>query len=176
MIGRCARGWGVTPAELICHVPLERDDADRSNERLQLSRLLARPADPPLTTAQAQARISSQLPMSAKLGYATQVIDNSGTLQDLTAQVDRLVRRWRAQQGGPTGWWWRLCWLLPPLGLVAGGICLLQNWWNAKKRSGRRRGRGEVDRRIGGDEEGERIELTDRSGRRRNTGSSVGSD
>lgn len=156
----------------LCLAITPRCHAKFRNERLQLSRLLDRPSDPPLTPAQAQSRISSQLPMSSKLNYATQVIDNSGSIQDLNLQIDRLIKRWKAQQGGNSGWWWRLCWIVPPLGLVAGGLCLLQNWWNAK-RSGRRRGRGEVDKRLG--TEGESIELRDRR-RRRNTGSSVGSD
>lgn len=155
----------------------EHYNANARNERLQLTRLLARPSDPPLTPAQAKSRISAQLPLSQKLSYATQVLDNSGTQSDLSTQVDRLVKRWKAQQGGETGWWWRLCWLIPPVGLAAGAICLLQGWWRAGKRNNRRRGRGEVDRRLGG-EEGESIELRERgaTGRRRNTGSSVGSD
>ena len=155
--------------------------AHTRNERLQLSRLLARPSNPPLTTQQAQSRIQSQLPLSQKLTYATQVIDNSGTLQDLHAQVDRLVKRWKKQQGGESGWWWRLCWLVPPMGITAGAISLIKGWWAASRKAGRK-SRGEVRRRpgqIGDDEEGERIELKERgqgSGRRRNTGSSVGSD
>ena len=150
--------------------------SDDSNERLQLSRLLARPSNPPLTAPQAKSRIASQLPLSQKLSYATQVLDNSGTPADLSSQVDRLVKRWKAQQGGESGWWWRLCWLIPPVGLAAGAICLIQGWWRAGKRKDRRRGRGEVDRRLGGGD-GESIELKERGeGRRRNTGSSVGSD
>jgi dephospho-CoA kinase len=141
------------------------------NEKLQLSRLLARPSDPPLTPAQASSRISSQLPLSQKLSYATQVIDNSGTQADLTAQIDRLVARWKAQQGGSSGWWWRICWLIPPLGLSAGALCLLQTWWRGSAaEKGRRRGRGEIDHRpkVGGG--GESYEMTDRT-RRRQTGS-----
>ena len=70
------------------------------NEKLQLSRLLSRPSVPPLPPAQAQARINSQLALSTKTSHATTIIDNSGTLQDLTLQVDRLVSKWRNQQGG----------------------------------------------------------------------------
>ena len=132
--------------------PVQSDD---SNERLQLSRLLARPSDPPLSETQAKARIASQLPLSAKLAYSTQVLDNSGTTSDLSAQVDRIVRRWYAQQGGNTGWWWRLCWLVPPVGITAGLLCLAGNWMRSLKKKGRRRGRGEVQNRDGG----ERIEM-----------------
>lgn len=122
--------------------------AHPSNEKLQLSRLLARPPippNPPLTEQQAQDRMGAQMPMSAKLNYATSVIDNSGTLADLEAQVDRAVARWRQQQGGASGWWWRLCWLCPPVGLAAGWICLLRTYLRAKKV--RRRSRGEVEQR-----------------------------
>jgi len=140
------------------------------NEKLQLSRLLARPSDPPLTPDQASSRISSQLPLSSKLIYATSVLDNSGTPTDLAGQVDRLVSKWRAQQGGKSGWWWRVCWLLPPVGLVAGGLCLVRRWWKWRNggggKGGRRRARGEVERVVGmneygkGDEDGgEKIEL-----------------
>lgn len=125
------------------------------NEKLQLSRLLARPSDPPLTETQAKARISSQLALSAKLAYSTQVLDNSGSLQDLAVQVDRLVRRWHAQQGGSSGWWWRACWLFPPVGITAGLLCLVKNALRSVGRKGRRRGRGEVEHRD------ERIEMRD---------------
>jgi len=167
-----------TPSEHLIGIGVigvSRSHSDPSNERLQLTRLLARPSDPPLTPAQAKSRISAQIPLSQKLSYATQVLDNSGTQSDLNAQVDRLVKRWKAQQGGSSGWWWRLCWLVPPVGLAAGAICLLQGWWRSGRTS-RRRGRGEVDQRV----PGESIEMSDRGGRgdgrRRNTGSSVGSD
>ncbi|OCF41380.1 dephospho-CoA kinase [Kwoniella heveanensis CBS 569] len=142
------------------------------NERLQLSRLMSRSiAGPPLTQAQASARISSQMPLADKLTYANSVLDNSGTPNDLTAQVDRLVAKWKAQQGGSTGWWWRLCWLIPPVGLTAGALVLLGKWWRGKKvandKGGRRRGRGEVEKRATskyGDEQSETIELQELRG------------
>ena len=145
------------------------------NERLQLTRLLDRPSNPPLTETQAKSRIAAQMPLSTKLSYATHVVDNSGSRADLDAQVERLIKRWQNQQGGSVGWWWRLCWILPPIGLAAGMLCLAQNWWKARKTSGsgRRRGRGEVERRQAPEET---IELQDRSRRRVNTGSSVDSD
>ena len=149
----------------------------RSNERLQLSRLLSRPADPPLTQPQAEARIASQMPLSTKTHYASSVLDNSGTPADLSAQVDTLVKRWRKQQGGASGWWWRACWLLPPVGMVAGALCVLQNWLQLQRRS-RRRSRGEVERRETRKRpEAERIEMRDMSmvGEARKRGSSGGS-
>ncbi len=54
----------------------------------QLSRLLARN---PITKAQAQARIASQMPLEKKLPYATTVIDNNGSKQVTLAQVDRAL-------------------------------------------------------------------------------------
>ena len=104
--------------------------------------------------------------LSTKTQYAQSVLDNSGTPADLSAQVDSLVKRWRAQQGDQSGWWWRACWLLPPVGMVAGLLCMAQNWIRLKRRS-RRRSRGEVERRDtkGRGGEGERIEMRDLSGR-----------
>lgn len=134
------------------------------NEKLQLQRLLDRPSNPPLTQSQASSRIASQLPLSKKLTYATSVLDNSGTPKDLSQQVDRLVHKLKMQQGGESGWWWRVCWLIPPIGLSAGLICLLSRWW--RYRGGeRRRGRGEVEKRDARDN----IEL--REMKRRNRGS-----
>lgn len=143
------------------------------NDKLQLSRLLARPLpDPsalPLTQQQARARIASQMPLSEKASFASSILDNSGTLADLSTQIDRLVAKWKKQQGGESGWWWRVC-LIPPIGATAGLLCLLSRWWHTRK-GVRRRARGEVER-LG--PRGEQIEL--REMRRRATGSSVASD
>ena len=120
------------------------------------------------------------MPLSTKTSYASSVLDNSGTPADLSQQLDTLVKRWRKQQGGESGWWWRACWLLPPVGMAAGVICMVQNWIRLKRRN-RRRSRGEVERRDPaggkGGAEGERIEMRDlrevREARKR--GSSGGS-
>jgi dephospho-CoA kinase len=141
------------------------------NEKLQLTRLLDRQSNPPLTPSQASSRISSQLPLSAKLPYATAVLDNSGSPKDLASQVDRLVVKWRNQQGGSSGWWWKVCWLIPPIGLSAGLLCLATRWWRFRNGE-RRRGRGEVEKRDAG-RGGESIELRDM--KRRNRGSDSGS-
>jgi len=91
-------------------------------------------------------------------------------------QIDRLVQKWRDGQGGKSGWWWRICWILPFVGVAAGGICVVRRWLRAEKKEGRRRGRGEGGRREG-QGEGEKIELKDFGGsRRRGTGSSIMSD
>jgi dephospho-CoA kinase len=46
-----------------------------------------------MTPADAEARIKAQLPMSEKRSRATYVIDNTGSLQDLEAEVDRVWAR-----------------------------------------------------------------------------------
>lgn len=43
-----------------------------------------------MTPADAEARIAAQLPMAEKRGRATYVIDNTGSLEDLEAEVDRV--------------------------------------------------------------------------------------
>lgn len=147
-----------------------------SNESLQLARLLSRPPLPgqaQLTKAAAQSRINSQLSLSSKLPYADHVLDNSGTPKDLQQQVDFVVAKWKKSQGGETGWWWRLCWILPPLGIWVGAWALVwrevRRWRRVGKDKGRRRARGETTRR---DHEDERIELRE-IGRRRTSGSDL---
>ncbi len=54
----------------------------------QLARLQQRDQ---LTTAQVQARIDSQMPLTAKIKLADFVLDNSGSETDLLAQVDQLI-------------------------------------------------------------------------------------
>ncbi|WVW82120.1 dephospho-CoA kinase [Kwoniella bestiolae CBS 10118] len=147
------------------------------NEKLQLSRLISRPVPntPPLTETQAKARISSQMSLSEKLNYSTYVLDNSGTMKDLEVQIDKLVSKWKVSQGfNYFGWWYKLCWLVPPVGLTAGLMVLFSRWlkYNVGSKKGRRRGRGEVDRGW----KPEEIELRERNGRpggRRRTGGSI---
>jgi dephospho-CoA kinase len=56
-------------------------------ESIQLARLMARDA---FSVAEAQSRISAQLPMAEKKRVADWVIDNSGTLEQTERQVDQL--------------------------------------------------------------------------------------
>lgn len=167
-VGDIAVVYVYVPPLLSCHEAMRTKLMGR-NEKLQLQRLLDRQSNPPLTPAQASSRISSQLPLSAKLPYATAVLDNSGSPKDLAGQVDRLVAKWRKQQGGSSGWWWKVCWLIPPVGLAAGLLCLVSRWWRFRGGE-RRRGRGEVEKRNAGTKAGdETIEL--REMKRRNRGS-----
>ena len=56
----------------------------------QLERLMARNH---LSSAEANARIDSQMPLDEKRQYATWIIDNSGTLETTRAQVDEVWRQ-----------------------------------------------------------------------------------
>ncbi len=62
-----------------------------SSPHLQLNRIVERShlENRPLTEAEAQSRIDSQLPLSEKVKYADVVIENTGSLEDLKCQVDQ---------------------------------------------------------------------------------------
>jgi dephospho-CoA kinase len=60
------------------------------NPQQQLDRLQIRNN---LTLEQAQARIKSQMPLSAKIQRADVVIDNSGTQKDLIEQIERAITK-----------------------------------------------------------------------------------
>ncbi|KAI0261405.1 CoaE-domain-containing protein [Gloeopeniophorella convolvens] len=79
---------------------------------LQLQRLMKRDGS---TREAARARLKAQLPIAEKLGFADIVIDNSGTQAELEVQVDAFARRLYLE----AGWFWRLKWLCPPLGLLS---------------------------------------------------------
>lgn len=57
-------------------------------EEMQLNRLMQRDG---LSQTMAQARMNNQWPLALKLSRADQVLDNSGTLENLYAQVDRAL-------------------------------------------------------------------------------------
>jgi dephospho-CoA kinase len=59
----------------------------------QLARLLARDG---MTEAEARARLAAQLPSAEKVALADFVIDNAGSLDDLRAQVERVVSALRS--------------------------------------------------------------------------------
>lgn len=83
------------------------------------------------TQEAAISRLKSQLPITQKLSYGDYVVDNSGTFKDVEEQVLTLIKRLESQVGW---WWWRLEWLVPPIGLVLAGWTLL---WRAVRRSRR---------------------------------------
>ncbi|GAA5983756.1 hypothetical protein JCM11641_001747 [Rhodosporidiobolus odoratus] len=107
------------------------------SEILQLQRLRSRNN---LSLADAQSRLSSQSPLSSKLTYADYVIDNSGPLNDLNAQVDRVVNKLRAR----AGWSWVLSWLVPPVGFFRGLLRIgWRLWIKEVGKDKRKRTRGE---------------------------------
>ena len=69
-------------------------------------------------------RIRSQMPISDKVRFADKVLDNSGTLQELKEQVDRLLVKLHPE----VRWTWFPCWICPPLGFVFGTWTLI--WRN----------------------------------------------
>ena len=73
LVERCQAVWVVT--------------CDRT---AQIARLMAARS---MTEAQAALRVDSQRPVEEKLAYATEVIENRASLDDLTAQVDAAWQR-----------------------------------------------------------------------------------
>ncbi|BGP20727.1 hypothetical protein JCM10213_001029 [Rhodosporidiobolus nylandii] len=119
------------------------------SEILQLQRLRARNN---LSLADAQSRLCAQMPLSSKLVFADYVIDNSGPLNDLDAQVERVVGKLRAR----AGWSWVLSWLVPPVGIVRGLLRMgWRLWVKGVGKDKRKRTRGERSP--------EEIELKERS-------------
>ncbi|KAJ7213215.1 dephospho-CoA kinase-domain-containing protein [Mycena haematopus] len=91
---------------------------------VQLQRLMARDNS---SREDASSRLNSQLPIEEKVQYADRVIDNSGSLADLDAQVNALVQHLDRD----VGWTWRLSWVFPPWALVS-AVCTLI--WRALSR------------------------------------------
>ncbi|POY72254.1 hypothetical protein BMF94_4762 [Rhodotorula taiwanensis] len=121
------------------------------SEILQLQRLRSRND---LSLADAQARLSSQAPLSSKLKYADYVIDNSGPIADLSAQVDRVVDRLHRR----AGWSWIVSWLVPPVGIIRAALRV--GWRLYFQRVGKDKGRS-----TRGEKKPEEIELRDRKSR-----------
>lgn len=87
------------------------------------------------TATDASARISSQMPILDKVGYADYPLDNSGSQEELEERVRLLVK----QLEDRAGWfWWRVFRMIPPLGLTAAIWCLgsreLRRWMRKAKR------------------------------------------
>ncbi|TFK46705.1 CoaE-domain-containing protein [Heliocybe sulcata] len=94
---------------------------------IQLQRLMKRDNS---SREAAMSRLNAQLPITEKLDYADQVIDNSGTVQELEEQVVSFIKRLHRE----VSWTWRIDWLLPPLGILSGLWTLL---WRMLKRNRR---------------------------------------
>ncbi|KAF9006756.1 CoaE-domain-containing protein [Cyathus striatus] len=95
---------------------------------LQLQRLMQRDSS---DVEDARSRLDSQLPITEKVAYADQVIDNSGSKQELEEQVEASVKRWVKE----AGWAWRLSWLFPPYGLAAAAWSL---FWRRMRKSNKK--------------------------------------
>ncbi|WWC66558.1 dephospho-CoA kinase [Kwoniella pini CBS 10737] len=154
------------------------------NEKLQLSRLLSRNSLT-LSEEQAKSRINSQMSLKLKLNYSTFIIDNSGSINDLNLQIEKFILRLKKSQGFGfknsfiNGWWYKLCWILPPIGLISGLLVLFKRWlkyssfFSNKSKKQRRRGRGEIDNSYN-QENIELREINQNSNRRRTESSISG--
>ena len=106
--------------------------SSNSSPETQLNRLTSRDASTP---SAASARIASQLPVAQKLPYADYPIPNDAGPDDLRAHVDAFVVHVQSLLGA--GVWWRLCWLIPPLGVLAALAVITSrnwNWWRKTRR------------------------------------------
>jgi dephospho-CoA kinase len=74
----------------------------------------------PVTSA--QDRLAAQMPLKEKVAYADRILDNSAGHTELKQQVGELVKSLQ----GEAGWTWRLSWLVPPVGLLFAGWCLIR--------------------------------------------------
>jgi dephospho-CoA kinase len=82
------------------------------------------------TEEDASARLNSQLAIAEKLVYADEVIYNSGTLQELEAQVNKFVEK----VDKSVSWWWLFSWLCPPFGVVSAMTMLSWRWiWSSSR-------------------------------------------
>jgi dephospho-CoA kinase len=61
------------------------------DQNIQLTRLMERNN---LSKEEAEARISSQMPLSEKLGLADKVINNNGSLDETKRQLDEILASW----------------------------------------------------------------------------------
>lgn len=83
----------------------------------------------------ASARLNAQLSITEKVQYADHIVDNSGSLSDLEEQVDILVRKLHAE----AGWFWKLSWLIPPVGIASAAWTLFWKSIRRARRAARKR-------------------------------------
>jgi dephospho-CoA kinase len=77
--------WSLYRPVVVVHVPLN----------IQMQRLLER--TPSLTSAEAMARVLSQMPGSRRLKFADYVIDNSGSVEETLLTADVVLREIRSR-------------------------------------------------------------------------------
>ncbi|RDB22987.1 Dephospho-CoA kinase [Hypsizygus marmoreus] len=88
---------------------------------IQLQRLMMRDNS---TVEEATSRLNSQLPIAEKVEYADIVIDNSGTPQELDAQIDAFVEKLDKE----VGWIWWIGYILPFMSLFSAIWVLTSRW------------------------------------------------
>ena len=99
----------------------------RSTE-IQLQRLMKRDGS---TREDASSRLDAQLPIAEKLPYADHVVENSGTILELEAEIQLLTKKLTRESGGVT---WLLSWLVPPVGIFFGLNSLVWRWLKRDRR------------------------------------------
>jgi len=83
------------------------------------------------TREEASSRLTSQLPITAKLRYADHVVENSGTLMELETETQLLINKLNRQSGGLS---WLVCWLILPVGILFGMKSLAWKWFKRDRR------------------------------------------
>lgn len=69
----------------------------------------------------ARSRMNSQMPVSKKVAFADDVLDNSGPMAGLEEKVDLLIHRLARE----VAWTWRLEWIVPPIAIAFASWTLL---------------------------------------------------
>jgi len=67
------------------------------------------------TEEAAMSRIKSQMPISEKIKYADEIIENSGGLEDMEAKISMLLLKLDSE----VKWTWLVDWIVPPVGLAS---------------------------------------------------------
>ncbi|KAG6866358.1 hypothetical protein C0991_005279 [Blastosporella zonata] len=95
---------------------------------IQLQRLMNRDSS---TREEASPRINAQLPIADKVAYADYVIDNSGTPQELSANVDTFVEKLDKEMGSL---WW-IGYILPFVSLFTAAKMLISRRLRGRPRT-----------------------------------------
>lgn len=77
----------------------------------------------------ATSRLNSQLPIAEKVPYADIVIDNSGSPQELDAQVNAIIHKLDSEMG----WLWWVGYILPPVSLFSAIWVLATRYLSSKE-------------------------------------------
>jgi dephospho-CoA kinase len=105
-----------------------------SSAEIQLQRLMQRDGS---RRDAAQARLNAQRPIADKLAYADLVVDNSGALHELEAQIPGLIEKLNAG----AGWSWHIARWFPPYALASAIVTMLFGELKRRKRLNSKRRR-----------------------------------